>query len=206
MKPIPQFENYKVDKNGFIYSKSNRILIPINRNGYLGIRLSKNSHIYYRNIHRVVYEAFKGPIPNNMHINHINGISIDNRLSNLEVCTPQENQERRLNLLRGTAVNTAKLTEEEVMDIRRRKRDGESSLVLAKEYGLYKSSINKIVRGYSWKHLPILNVDLSVWGNKKLTGSISGKSLAKKYGQDYFSKITKHNKFKKHCKTCICEI
>ncbi|STY75771.1 Uncharacterised protein [Macrococcoides caseolyticum] len=41
--------------------------------------------------HRLVAEAFDENFTDEYHINHISGDISDNRLSNIEVCTPQEN-------------------------------------------------------------------------------------------------------------------
>lgn len=42
-------------------------------------------------VHRLVWEAFNGKIPDGMQINHINEIKDDNRLSNLSLTTTKEN-------------------------------------------------------------------------------------------------------------------
>jgi len=42
-------------------------------------------------VHRLVWEAFNGKIPEGMQINHINEIKDDNRLSNLNLTTTKEN-------------------------------------------------------------------------------------------------------------------
>lgn len=63
-----------------------------NRNGYLFFDIwqnGKGKHIY---VHRAVWEAFHGLIPEGMEINHINCQRDDNRLKNLEVVTPSGNQ------------------------------------------------------------------------------------------------------------------
>lgn len=43
-------------------------------------------------VHRVVYEAFVGPIPKGYDINHENGIKTDNRVENLTAVSRSENQ------------------------------------------------------------------------------------------------------------------
>lgn len=56
-------------------------------NGYMQIRLGQKTYL----AHRIVWEAFNGPIPAGMHINHINEKKDDNRLENLNLMTPKEN-------------------------------------------------------------------------------------------------------------------
>ena len=69
-----------------------RILKPkINSCGYYQAQLCKNSKVRHYMVHRLVYEAFNGQIPENMQVNHINEIKADNRLENLNLMTPKEN-------------------------------------------------------------------------------------------------------------------
>jgi hypothetical protein len=46
-------------------------------------------------IHRVIWEHVNGPIPKGMHIDHINGVKDDNRISNLRLVTPMQNAQNR---------------------------------------------------------------------------------------------------------------
>lgn len=99
LKQIEGFENYYVSNTGNIYS-SHRI-----ENGeYKLVKPSKNKSGYlYANIfsspqkrsslriHRLVYQAFVGCIPDGFVIDHKNGDKKDNRIENLQILTPQEN-------------------------------------------------------------------------------------------------------------------
>lgn len=59
--------------------------------GYCQACLSNNGKHKYYKVHRLVWEVFVGPIPEGMHINHINEVKDDNRLDNLNLMTPTEN-------------------------------------------------------------------------------------------------------------------
>lgn len=59
--------------------------------GYYSTTLIKNGKRKVIGIHRVVYLAFKGDIPEGMEINHINENKKDNTPGNLEVLTKADN-------------------------------------------------------------------------------------------------------------------
>ena len=102
-KDIPNYEGiYQASNLGRVKSMERidalghrlkeKILKPgISHNGYYIVCLHKNSIGKQYRINRLVYEAFNGPIPENMQVNHINEIKTDNRLSNLNLMTPKEN-------------------------------------------------------------------------------------------------------------------
>lgn len=88
--PIKDYESlYEVSNLGNVKSlRRNIILIPNKRHGYVTVELpKKNAQL----IHRLVGKAFLLNPENKPYINHINGIKNDNRVSNLEWCTPKEN-------------------------------------------------------------------------------------------------------------------
>jgi hypothetical protein len=44
-------------------------------------------------LHRLVYSAFNGPIPEDKVVDHIDGDKFNNKLSNLRLLTPRENSQ-----------------------------------------------------------------------------------------------------------------
>jgi len=46
-------------------------------------------------MHRIIYEMLVGPIPEGLHVDHINSVKDDNRIENLRLATNQENQRNR---------------------------------------------------------------------------------------------------------------
>lgn len=98
-KDIKGFEGvYQVSNLGRVkslerpYRRKEKILKPkLTRNGYYQVELWKNSIEKKCYIHRLVWLAFNGPIPENMQVNHINEIKSDNRLLNLNLMTAKEN-------------------------------------------------------------------------------------------------------------------
>ena len=62
-----------------------------NRNGYYMVSLRKDGKKVGKIVSRLVYEAFNGPIPEGLQVNHINEDKSDNRLENLNLMSPSEN-------------------------------------------------------------------------------------------------------------------
>ncbi len=100
-------------------------------------------------IHRLVLEAFKGPCPEGMEANHISGIKTDNRLENLEWVTRSENTLHRARVLGkgiGSKQGLAKLTEEDVLEIRRLVEEERwPKKEVGKAYGVWDTTIAAIV-------------------------------------------------------------
>lgn len=93
-KPVLNYEGlYEVSNQGVIRSiRKNRNMKPsTNYKGYNVVTLYDDGGPRSYLVHRIVYSAFNGPIPNNLQINHINEVKTDNRLDNLEAVTAAEN-------------------------------------------------------------------------------------------------------------------
>ncbi len=94
-KDIVGYEGlYQISNYGRIINVNTGVLRrwAITHGGYCRVCLCKNGKTRMHFVHRIVWEAFVGPIPEGMQINHINEIKTDNRLDNINLLTPSENQ------------------------------------------------------------------------------------------------------------------
>lgn len=97
---IAQEPGYKVCKEGLCLSPSGKIIQGTSRNGYRRLRTT-SSKCY--SIHRLVWEAFNGPIPHGMVIDHIDGNRENNNLNNLRLVSQSENMSNTYNHNHGSA-------------------------------------------------------------------------------------------------------
>lgn len=81
---LGNFRNFK-----FGYERKRKP--TMNSFGYMVITLTKNGKQSTKRVNRVVWEAFNGPIPDGMQVNHINEDKTDNRLENLNLMSSKEN-------------------------------------------------------------------------------------------------------------------
>lgn len=87
-------EWYCIPHEGKLYTKYHtEIKGTVTAAGYVVHKTTWNQVKIHINLHRAIWiGAHGGIIPNpGMEIDHINGIKTDNRISNLRLCTPQEN-------------------------------------------------------------------------------------------------------------------
>lgn len=114
-------------------------------------------------VHRLVAEAFKGPCPvgertkESLFVCHDDGDGLNNAPDNLFYRTQKQNmadRERHGRTPRGETNGEAKLTERQVLEIRRRFAAG-GLLVknLADEFGVTGTQIGAIVYGKNWRHI-----------------------------------------------------
>lgn len=134
-----------------------RIMRPGLAGPYLRVQLHKDGAPTSLRVHRLVAEAFLGPLPPGQHTRHGPGGRLDNRLANLTYGTPAQNigdQARDGTRRTGTAVPVAKLSEQAVADCRRRHAAGESGHRLAAEHGVSQPTMARAISGQTWRHVP----------------------------------------------------
>lgn len=126
--------------------------------GYVCCALCCNGRRISSKVHALVAAAFLGPRPPGFHVNHISGNKSDNAITNLEYVTLEENlsHARRMGIagggLQGSANAHAKLTADQVRDIRRR-RPETPLRDLAATYGVTMTNISHIARRKTWRHI-----------------------------------------------------
>lgn len=81
-----------------------------NRTHYLIVDFCKESKYTKKQVHRVVWEAFNGPIPGRLEVNHKNLNRSDNRLENLELLTHRENVQHAYTIYMGERKSTSDFT------------------------------------------------------------------------------------------------
>lgn len=167
-KDIPGFELYyqisnqgrirRLDENG----KALRILSTPKVNGYPAAILCIDGIRSQVRAHRLVMLAFKGECPPGFFVNHKNGIRHDNRLENLEYCTPAENMRHAKYILgswdwRRTTPrkpHLLKITPPDVREIRLIVASGEKTQKeLSVLYNVQESTISRIITGKAWRNV-----------------------------------------------------
>lgn len=170
MKDIKGFEGkYAATKNGRIWShrklsgrafkNGHFMAIAKNRKGYSYVQLPHRTKFGKRSlylVHRLVGQAFIPNPENKPQINHKNGIKTDNRLKNLEWNTHKQNMAHAVKnglSTRGTRNGRTKLTEKQVLQIRKEYSKGKTQAELSKKYKVVKSNIKFIISRQHWKHI-----------------------------------------------------
>ena len=177
-KWIEGYENlYKVSNYGNVKTynwknaKREAILKPATtKDGYLQVALQKDKKLRSFKVHRLVAQAFLMNPENKPQVNHIDCNKANNKVSNLEWCTPKENtahsikmgtfsfqsSEKSINrfIKRGELNGGALLTDDKIREIRSKFVPRKyTRKMLASEYGVKEATIKDVITRKSWKHI-----------------------------------------------------
>lgn len=131
---IKGYPGYYISKRGTLFTS----------NGYLQCTLFRKR--FY--IHRLVYEAWIGNIPNGYDIDHINGIKTDNRVSNLRAVPRSENLKHNYELgFRGSNYIHTFSDKERNLIMIDHKEKGLSIKKISLKYGYSRYFIHQVLKG-----------------------------------------------------------
>jgi hypothetical protein len=173
MKEIPNFEGYFADESGNIFSSlpwgrvgkteppsEPRLLKQgkHNKNGYRFVILSKGGKTFHRSVHRLILETFVGERPDGMEGCHSDGNKDNNGLSNLrwDTSASNHNDQRKhgtLPRVKGEHHGLSKLTNSQVIDIRRLCTEKVSRKEIASKFCISASNVGRIESRRGWRHV-----------------------------------------------------
>lgn len=154
--PIPGFRLHEVSNLGRVRNhKTGHVLAG--QPNWAGYHLLQLGHLGARpTVHSLVMLAFVGPRPEDYDINHKDGNKANNRLENLEYVTKSQNKRHSVNVLgkgRGESHGNAKITEDDVREIRRLAAAGLKHGEIAERFLLTRANVSYIVRRSAWAHV-----------------------------------------------------
>lgn len=147
---------YKVCNNGQIFGVARKGLLKPNLvNRYNRVVLYKDGKCKTFKISRLVATVFIPNLNNLPLVNHIDGIKTNDSADNLEWCTLSENMQHaaRTGLMGGEKHASAKLTLNQVAEIKKRLKSGEGPYVIARDYPVTGVAISRMKRNLSWKYV-----------------------------------------------------
>jgi hypothetical protein len=148
---------------GHTTRKGQPIIAKISHEGRAVVGLRLNGKRTWRGVHALVCEAFHGPKPSPKHqVAHFPDRNpLNNTVGNLRWATALENHaDRRIHetTFPGEKNYFAKLTEQDVRDIRRLYRPGRpchpgNQRELAERFGICAPHVGSIANGKAWAHI-----------------------------------------------------
>lgn len=170
---IERFSGYRFGDDGSVWScwkrsggqrrvvssEWMRLKLYTSNCGYFRVVLYVSGRPFGQTVHALICEAFHGPRPEGMVVCHGPGSRTDNRSINLRWGTRKENEADKYahgkqHGPRGEQHGNARLTEVQVLDIKRRLADGrEFHKTIAADYGVTRQAIGRIADGSRWRHV-----------------------------------------------------
>lgn len=157
---IKNYPNYMVSDTGIVRSlrrmgtAGGPVKQRIDHRGYMKATLSESDLAKEFFVHRLVAAAFLPDFLARPQVNHKNGQKTDNRLENLEMCTPKQNTEHAdrtgLRKVRAEDNGNSKLTWPIVRQMRAVRAAGTTFKKLASMFGVSTRTANIIIRNLSW--------------------------------------------------------
>ena len=137
---------YEVSNLGRVRTTAGKIKLPtLTSQGALVVNLYGHGHTCVRAVHTLVAEAFLGPRPPSHMVGHLDGNPLKCHAKNLTYIPLSLRKG-----LGGSGPPSTKLSRQDALKIRLRARSGESTLALAKEFGVSSAHVSNIKLGTRW--------------------------------------------------------
>lgn len=166
--PIPGTEGYETGDDGTIWSAWGsgndkpsdtwrRMTPTLLDSGHFQVHIKMDGESRKFGVHHLVCRTFRGPQPDGMECCHNDGQPWNNRADNLRWDTYAANMEDRRKhgvMVCGVEQWQAKLDDDKIRHIRESHASGRlTQMQLAELYGVSDTTISKIVRRITWKHV-----------------------------------------------------
>jgi hypothetical protein len=167
-KPLPSFDGYFCSDDGRVWSAwtprrrirsstLRELRQRIDKKGYCRVSLGREQRRSLM-VHRLVLMAFSGAPALGQEACHCDGNRTNNRVTNLRWDSHRANVHDSIKhgtfvVRRGCANGRAKLTDQDVLDIRRSFKLGCTIHALAAKYDVTRTAIRMILRRVTWKHV-----------------------------------------------------
>lgn len=151
--PVSPYRNYEISSLGRVRRNGKVLALVGDGDGYRTVKLSFAGLPKRFRVNRLVCEAFHGQPPAYADAAHEDGDRSNNRADNLAWKTRKSNlEDKRLHGTHqaGEKNGNAKITAQDVADIRARRETGETLRSLGSAYGLSNVQILRITRGDRW--------------------------------------------------------
>ncbi len=178
-RPCPSYPGYSASPDGRVFSNLRviygyggkrgrkavidptffRELKPfVGKRGYLKVTCRIGGKERTGAVHKMVLDAFVGPCPEGMECRHLDGNPANNRLKNLAYGTPKQNADDRMrhgHYARGEQHQNAKLTEEQVREIKAAPRRYGLCVEFAKRFGVSRDCVRTARSRHGWRHIGV---------------------------------------------------
>lgn len=128
----------------------------IDSSGYLQLEVYSDHHRYHFFAHEII-AVYGGLVPIDITIDHIDGDKTNNKFTNLQLLSNEENirkAHKGKDGLKGSKHHKSKLTEDDVKEIREILKDKNvDRKEIAKKYNVSYNTINDIVARRTWTHI-----------------------------------------------------
>lgn len=152
VRSLTRISNFR-DRSGRINERviKGRTMRPQRqKSGYLHVGLSKDGNVTQYRVHRLVAAAFVDNPEGLYEVNHIDEDKTNNRADNLEWCDHKYNNNYGSKPKRGARNPMAKLTNEDVEEIRHRRASGEMLKTIAADFGISINHVCNLAQGKRW--------------------------------------------------------